>query len=65
MKQYNPDAKCPKCGNGVTNDKYREKERCATPDDITDVTVTLEHIERTCLNCGYSWDELPLDEEKP
>ncbi len=64
MKNYNKDAVCPKCEcekiGSVFHEKgtwtdYFEKNRLAILEFDTDT------IRRHCLNCGYEWNEAPLD----
>lgn len=79
MKIYNPDAKCPKCGcAGIKNRftiaghyienssgyRYQPRGEICLSQDETFVEIKQDCIERTCFNCGYSWEELPLDEPK-
>jgi DNA-directed RNA polymerase subunit M/transcription elongation factor TFIIS len=53
--QYNPAARCVKCGCRKVYAKYEAK--VLVPGD------RLEVIKRTCANCGFEWNELPLDSE--
>lgn len=50
MNKYSVITKCIKCG-------------CETADSRHYATgLIVEHyIQRTCTNCRYKWDELPLD----
>jgi len=69
MKTYDKDGTCIKCGYGGIEDvhwkartipaKARELDR--TLKNTKDIP---EHIVRTCKNCGYSWQEKPLDYEE-
>lgn len=52
---YKKKGKCPKCGYQYTSDKF-----CAAgSSEIGNRNVDL--IQRKCRNCGYTWDEEPLD----
>ena len=71
MKKYDKDATCCKCGVGDIEDVYwaahiydHSDPYCALyrsfnqgefPEDKP------ERIARTCKNCGYQWDESPMD----
>lgn len=64
MKKYNSGAACIKCGcrkiNDVHQKKYLKGLYLATPPAAAWVP---EHINRTCNNCGFSWNEEPLNKE--
>jgi len=63
MKTYDNAGTCIKCGYGGIEDEHFEG---FNPDEqlIKIKTQRIhERIERTCKNCGYSWDEKPLDDE--
>ena len=60
LPAFNPAATCPKCGHGDIGAMYLEAcvgfIRCdAHP----------PHMKPRCRQCGYSWDEQPLDWEAP
>ena len=59
MKIFNPYevTYCKKCGCREAKDEFIRKSILGNSGYDLDV------IERTCLNCGYVWDELPLDAE--
>ena len=65
MKKYNPDAICIKCGCGDIQDEYMEYEPSRQAMSIASgsrtILATPDHIARTCKNCGYRWDEGPMD----
>ena len=64
MKKYDKAAKCIKCGYGGIEDEYFHETLnglYVKPEDAPKSAKTPEHIARTCKNCGYSWDEKPLD----
>jgi len=46
VKQYDSTAICPKCCH----------DRVGTVHE-----AMFDRMKRTCIRCGYSWDELPLD----
>lgn len=48
LKLYSKENGCPKCGSKSTEDKYN---------NLYGV------IRRSCDNCGYGWNEKPLDRE--
>lgn len=58
MKKYLFERECIKCGDmDAKKDEFQEAF-------ILQGTLMLpERIKRTCNNCGYTWDELPLDSE--
>ena len=73
MKTYDKAGTCIKCGYGGIEDvhcdevvhdlklPYAKLYRSFNQGkDLEDIP---EHIARTCKNCGYSWNEKPLDEE--
>lgn len=71
MNIYNPDAKCPKCKCAGIKNEFREKDSQKQISYMVDgysqigtQAISRDCIERTCFNCGYSWQELPLDETK-
>ena len=67
MKRYvQRDAKCCKCGYGNIKDRYKN----GYPEDINLIDdhggmpldfKPAESIERTCIHCGYVWNEDPLN----
>jgi len=52
MEMYNKLRTCPKCGSQKAKTKYVKNHFMG---DICDF------MERTCVVCGYSWNEHPLD----
>jgi DNA-directed RNA polymerase subunit M/transcription elongation factor TFIIS len=54
LKIYDPDRECPKCGNQEVRVQHRKG-------DEEDAISPVQHMERSCLRCGYQWAELPLD----
>lgn len=48
--KYDPDAKCPKCGNSHINTTYSGG--------------LIEALLRKCLRCTYEWSEHTLDESE-
>ena len=74
MEPYNPDAKCPKCGCTGIKNKFHAKgswKSIPTMYDTkngvwtayTQIPVIQDYITRECFNCGYTWEEAPLDAE--
>lgn len=65
MNKYNKNFGCPKCGNTITKDTYNSGQPSLK--DINDIGfppdsfIPEESIVRTCINCGYSWGEAPLN----
>ena len=57
MKTYRRDRACPKCGG---DGEYSMAPACKWVRESLGVP---EHILRTCLRCGYTWRERPLDAE--
>jgi hypothetical protein len=68
MKRYKQDSVCVKCGQGGSfpypkSEYWRPSIRMnyASPE-----AQKYGQIQRTCLNCGYIWQELTLDcKEEP
>lgn len=46
MQIYNPNAKCPKCGNNHITTSYWQKA---------------DLMKRCCMKCNHQWAEKPLD----
>lgn len=68
MNQYNPEAKCPKCGFSIVNSEFHPKVIKIISDEgdvnfVDENTGDYEYITRKCSRCNYSWDEAPLDTE--
>jgi len=73
MNRYNPEAKCPKCGcTGIKNvfiakDDWMKLNPAEYYNSGGEVIVSVkslqDHINRECFNCGFLWNELPLDTE--
>lgn len=67
---YDPDRSCAKCGNKNITTHYHagyfhglkglSSFRCSLI--VSSQDSEREHLFRRCLNCGYSWIELPADE---
>lgn len=64
MDKYRSDAKCPKCGNDDICDQSIEKGQYYNLMDKRPWCKS-SIIRRHCRNCGYEWEEKPLDEESP
>lgn len=70
MKKYNKANKCVKCGCKNIKTEYIDNKKPIKLNDGTIVPVPRifyekieEYIERTCSNCGYIWNEEPLDKK--
>lgn len=62
MEKYDGARICEKCGYGGIEDEYREADQVGFYiGTIPEHAKIPERIARTCKNCGYSWDEKPLD----
>ena len=48
MGKYSMKSKCIKCGEQGAKSTYQR-------------LLGVEHIKRTCDNCGYNWEEEPLE----
>jgi hypothetical protein len=65
MKKYNPDETCCKCGSGEIEDEYQIRQTKGIWISPPPEAWVPEHIARTCKNCGYLWQEAPLDSFDP
>lgn len=65
MKKYNKNNPCQKCGATLIEDVYNnglpKEKMIETVGSLPENFTPEETIKRTCLNCGYSWDEEPLN----
>ena len=64
MHNYSHDAPCPKCGQKIISNSFvAEGKRIDL--SIGGSLRKAEHdlIARYCRNCGYRWEELPVDIE--
>ncbi len=70
MKKYDKDATCRKCGHGGIEDLHEDAESQHNCNLVNNIGRALgetprepipERIARTCKNCGYLWDEAPLN----
>lgn len=69
MKKYDKDATCCKCGGGDIEDVHQDELLRKYPiptyqfiaDNYEKLKSMPEFIQRTCKNCGYEWDEGPMD----
>ena len=57
LPQYDPKARCPKCGGPEVRTDYRN-EGCSDP---SCTTCEAEHLRRACCRCHYVWAEAALD----
>ena len=60
---YNANATCPKCACQLLKSQWTKRTLPQMYGDVMERPRVTEVIERTCCNCTYSWDELPLDNE--
>ena len=51
--RYNKDSRCPKCGEVGASSVFETMYAAGRPD--------LQWISRKCSNCGFGWEEEPLD----
>ena len=60
MKPYDKEATCSKCGHDDMEDKWLDvvEDYNSTPMMRRDQP---ERVRRTCKNCGYAWNTVPLD----
>lgn len=73
LPEYNPDAKCPKCGCAEIRTIYQKdahgyvcKRQHPAGDQIIDVwghreCCVFEHLDRVCTNCTYLWGERTVE----
>ncbi len=60
LNVYNKNSACTKCGCSSSTSKHTTE----IWDEISLLHAPCEeHIVRICDNCGYTWNELPLDSE--
>ena len=52
MEKYEETRSCPKCEGEAISTRYDKPSPNA-----------IEYIQRGCSRCGYSWNEIPLDEK--
>lgn len=61
LSTYQPAGACPKCGHGDVNTTYHPDTHawtCVLRGDVRRPDCCkLEHLERTCRRCQYSWAE--------
>ena len=58
MGKYRKETKCIKCGHPFTMDTW---------EDVLLPTLKIHYdiINRKCTNCGFTWEERPLDYKEP
>ncbi len=61
MKQFDPNATCPKCGNADIKTNYYKADEKAWASYFEIDRELREHLRRTCQRCSYQWNELPLE----
>lgn len=65
IRKFNKKAGCRKCGGKDIYDKFcTAGEKAYSAMGHTRPTHYYEQIHRTCRNCGYEWEERPLDSPK-
>ncbi|MFD8820802.1 hypothetical protein ACFV1C_00285 [Streptomyces sp. NPDC059605] len=63
LPPYSADfPKCPKCHFGEAATAYRAAGEHSTRDQKGIPCSSGERHERTCLRCGYTWDEAVADD---
>jgi len=62
MKKYNRKAKCPKCDCGKVSSHFYEKRESIWNGGYS-IRYDFDVIRRVCSQCGYCWDELPIDSD--
>jgi predicted nucleic-acid-binding Zn-ribbon protein len=62
MKKYDPEGKCIKCGGGEIEDEWQDEITVPKIGLFAHASPHAERILRTCKNCGYGWQEGPLNE---
>ena len=61
MKQFDPKATCPKCGNADIKTNYYKADKDRKTSYLAINREPREHLRRTCNRCSYQWNELPLE----
>lgn len=56
-RDYDPEAKCPKCGYEKVRTLYEPVVHWADYSRDRDRMPTGEHLRRVCERCGYFWPE--------
>ena len=54
MKLYKKETKCIKCGHKFAFDTWKDII-------LPTMKIHFDTISRKCCNCGYTWNEKPLD----
>jgi predicted nucleic-acid-binding Zn-ribbon protein len=60
LKGFNTKAVCTKCGSDEIDCMHVSLDQ-AKVNSITTCSLDIEHMIRNCSNCGYTWNEAPLD----
>ena len=67
MKDFDPKAKCPKCGHEEINTSYFEKTKWISVSDVSRTyygeQVFEEHLKRYCTRCHFVWPENIMNKE--
>lgn len=60
---FDPDAKCPKCGNTEVETDHVEKGTGSRYAPCVECRKyeRAEHLDRRCSRCGYTWPEATVD----
>lgn len=61
MNKWNSQMACVKCGDWLYTVKFITEEATYI---LGQRLESPEHMEKTCSQCGYSWDELPADHKE-
>ena len=54
MRKFDPESKCPKCGEGNASTRWFRAGSYYG-------CVPQEHLWRECQRCGFGWSEAPVD----
>ena len=58
MKAFSEGSMCPKCGGKILTTKFYERRKIY--DSVSGYVP--EYMRRTCVTCGYTFKESPLDD---
>ncbi len=68
MKDFNPEAKCPKCGFDDINTQYFPRidwiSCCDYSRTYNEKQLLKEHLKRYCTRCHFAWPENIIKETK-
>jgi hypothetical protein len=60
MREFNVEAKCPKCGHDIVTAYYHPDYRQDTRYSSLSEAGATEYIERDCQRCRFRWAEAVL-----